>query len=340
MSAEVKQRLAFDQRAYLSHGEVDTHALTNDAKALGLEADPTKPVHVRIVRTVEVLLPDGSIVQPRLDKTRDVVNSFYIPKPNDSKQDRQEKQSGTIFSQTTHHPDGTVALWVSPEGGEHNYTETRLRVAVKRTVLGYSVIETYGIPLVDVNPVGLVNLFNILQEFTFSEPKTVTSPDELRAEVLHISAPDDSKGIDFLSKVIPQDIVPPEVWRDIKNGTVTQYNRKALHHARQIVKKLHNLVDMSKTYGLEQSIVLGSLLEVELIKAGYNIKDGVCGILNLKLLSAQTNSQALASVLIQSSEKWSYEPGVCKPKGKGGCGEYKLKVGPCGLCDSCEKKYS
>src|SRR4030042_6015421 len=110
------ERKAFDLTRY---PEGNLKPIERDAAALVIESSGN--IHSFFL----ALLPDSTVVNPALSKTKDVTN-FYS---DETLQSTKEKQAGLKIRQALiDEPEGTIFAWVSPPEGEFDYKEARFEI--------------------------------------------------------------------------------------------------------------------------------------------------------------------------------------------------------------------
>lgn len=188
---------------------------------------------------------------------QDVINHYDL--------NTQEGRAGLKIRETLlSEPDGTISIWISPPGGEADYSEGRIVVGVNR---GDS-MESYGI-CTKFDPKECV-------EIAKSLGSEIEDPETLREEVIVIR--DELDPWNYLRQRIPID----EVWDSVASGEVHVHKQEVVNDATTATKILEPF--LKYMVGKWEQIVVGAWLEKIMMSFGYKIMGGVCGILNSEIL--------------------------------------------------------
>ncbi|HEX6977139.1 MAG TPA: hypothetical protein VF185_02140 [Patescibacteria group bacterium] len=274
MERILESRKAFDLSRYQKSEGFNRKALERDTAALVIESSGN--IHSFFLAH----LSNGLVVNPSLDKTRDV-KDFYS---DETPQTQKEKIAGLIIRQAlVDEEPGTVLAWVSPPGGEFNYQEGRFEIGKVREILGVKVLQSYGIPLKDVTPEYCEKLFLMLEEFSDKPSQQIKAPEDLRDKISIFLPPQNSNWVNFLSSTFPELSV---LFEKISHGEAHHLKMKALKDAREESKKVLNDAKVSK----EDLLHRGARIENGMEERGWNLSRGGCGVLNRDLLSMQNKS--------------------------------------------------
>jgi hypothetical protein len=269
----LESRKAFALDRYQDNNVFNKKALERDTAALVLET--SGQVHSFFL----AILPDGTVVNPVLSKTKDVEN-FYA---DETHQTILEKIAGLKMRQALiEEPENTLVAWISPPGGEFKYDGATFEVGRIRKILGIKVLQTYGIPLKNVTGEYCERLFLMLEEFSNKSSQNINSPEELRDKI-SILIPHESRWIDFLGNVFPE---LSEVFTKIKNGDVHRVQMKAIKDAKVTVNDAFEGWEKPK----ENLVYIGAKIEKEMEKKGWSLTGGRCGLLNSDLLKIQNKA--------------------------------------------------
>lgn len=282
----LESRKAFALYRYQEGDVFNKKGLERDTQALVVES--SGEIHSFFL----AVLPDGSVVNPSISKTKDVAG-FYAA---DSPQTRKEKDAGLQIRQSLlDEPENTVVAWISPPEGEFDYKEGRFEIGRVRTLLGIKVLQSYGIPLKDIKPEYCERLFLMLEEFSAKPPHNINSPEDLRDKIISFIPPNNSNWLNFLKEVFPE---LSEIITKIQTGEVLHIHLKALKDAK---------AEVSKAFKGEKTpkgnlIYIGAQIERGMERRGWNLSGGTCGYLNSDLLSLQ-NKGMFGMVKMTSSER-------------------------------------
>lgn len=282
----LESRKAFALHRYKEVDGFNKKGLERDTQALVVES--SGEIHSFFL----AVLPDGSVINPSISKTKDVAN-FYAA---DSPQTRKEKDAGLKIRQSLlDEPENTVVAWISPPEGEFDYKEGRFEIGRVRTLLGIKVLQSYGIPLKNIKPEYCERLFLMLEEFSAKPPHNINSPEDLRDKIISFIPPNNSNWLNFLKGVFPE---LSEIFTKIQTGEVLHIHLKALKDAKAEVSKAFKGEKIPKG----NLIYIGAQIERGMERRGWNLSGGTCGYLNSDMLNLQ-NRGMFGMIKVVSSEK-------------------------------------
>lgn len=312
MERILESRKAYDLNRYKENGCFNIRGLERDTAALVIEA--SGKIHSFFL----ALLPDGTVVNPTISKTRDV-SSFYA---DDSPQTKKEKEAGLkIRNALINEQVDTICAWISPPEGEFDYKEGRLEIGRIRKILGIKIIQSYGIPLKKVTPEYCESLFLKLEEFSTKPSQNINSPEDLRNKISIFNTPDGNSWIDFLIIVFPE---LKDNLNKIKNGKVHRLKMKAIEDARIEVKKEFQS-DVIPKGNLTN---IGARIERGMIKRGWSLEGRICGFLNMDFEILNSGFFGMAKIKNERNERKAKFVKNCPFCGK----EYNCVLKPGFVC--------
>lgn len=271
MERILESRKAFALNRYKTEKGFNTRGLERDTAALVIETGGF--IHSFFL----AVLPDGSVINPGINKTKDV-ESYYS---DETLQTRDEKVAGLKIRQAVKdEPADTLVAWISPPGGEFDYKEGRFEIGRVRELLGIKILQCYGIPMKEVTPDYCESLFLMLEEFSDKSSQNINSPDDLRDKISIFNSADNSFWLDFLSHALPE---MSEIFAKIKDGEVHHLKMKAIKDAKEEIKKEFEDVEISK----KNLISTGARIEWGMQSRGWDLSGGGCGYLNSDLIGMQ-----------------------------------------------------
>lgn len=333
----ITERKLLDLSLYNDPQGFNQKGLTADVAAAALEVDTTKPPSERTHRVLLAVVNGKNVINWPVNKQRDVKDQYS----EKTEFDRREKEAGIAIREfLINGKVGECFAWISPPGGEYNYDEARLEIGVIRQKMGFKILESYGIPL-SLTPKECINIYSYLDEFS-AEVSNVKEVEDLRSNIVRFTPPGVIHWLNFLSEEFP---ALNEVWISIKNGSVSERNRKAKAEAREKIAKVMPKLLRAKT---EYDFVYqGALIEQYMISRGYQVQSSACGRSNMELLRQMKgfpyslsvgfnpiSGFAEVNLVNTAKEKWSYHTGRCRL-----CEKDEVEVGPCKICKTCEKQF-
>jgi hypothetical protein len=316
---------ALDLQRYGSPDIFNYAAFRNDLARFTRESDRSKPLADRLTFHSYTRLDKGWIIDARLG-TKHVKEYFRFDTPQHAKESNAGLEMANILED---HPEGTLAIWISPLKSSSKYDEGRLDISLKRSGeeygIGISFTESYGI-VSKLQPEEHFLLGCRLAEHAEGHYE-LNSSNDLRQTVFIIYP---LPGINPWERL--QDIFPDEdIWEVIKSGQAIQETLKA----EEAAQKAHDAIApfIANATCEYDYVVAGAIAEQEMARQGYQATSGPCGETNSDLLKYISTLQS-PTIIDQNGEikYWVNYCGKC-------CATVKEWIKEGYTCKSCGGVY-
>lgn len=314
----LKEQKVFDTSIYTRFpDEIRGSVILEDLAGLAIEAGELLSLEERInPRKLEII--NGQVVDPITEEP--VTNHFNYETEFDRKESRQAELFYDHLAKT---PPGALSISISPSGGYANYLEARINVGIRKRE---NEIERYPIPS-HLSSISLMSKAIRLAEHS-SKSIRIDNPEDLREISIPVKVPEDQDPWEFLEEVFPLD---SHAWETITEGKPWKLKEEAKRDGKEVAENTSRGIPSAITEF--DFIRVGASAEQEMEQRGWKLNSSACsGTLNsdlLNTLGAKTDAFGNQRLTV---EKWDYHTGTCA-----NCGTKNVEVGPCSICEACEK---